>query len=185
MSTKFSFPKIILVMICCLYIAESENILNIYNAISQNVTSFSPYGGTCANDPSYSCDEKCMKLLEYFKEENQVSTWNYRHPHIARVANRYNVSISVEIGVARCGLSKYLLENVPSIREHHGVDPFIGGYDNNGDFMSNILKQTNQPLLWSQAILKYMFDFACRFRMHLGYSSDVAPKFNGKISLAF
>jgi hypothetical protein len=41
----------------------------------------------------------------------------------------HNIQSGVEIGVARGGLSSYLLTHVPSLVNHHGVDPFIGGYD--------------------------------------------------------
>ena len=65
--------------------------------------------GVCANDTAIPCSQNCTALMEMFNHENAISSWNRRHPHIAKAFKHHNVKIAVEIGVARGGLSHYLL----------------------------------------------------------------------------
>jgi hypothetical protein len=109
-----------------------------------------------------------------FKYENAKSNWNKRYPYLAAVYRKYNVASSVEIGVARGGLSRYLLSHVPSIVVHYGVDPFLGGYDDENDAMSKILTQANSSTIWSSAILFSLKSFQCKFKLFHGYSHDGA-----------
>lgn len=134
--------------------------------------------GICANDTSIYCNENCTSLMTMFSKENDISSWNKRHPHIAKAYQNHKIKIAVEIGVARGGLSHYLLTHVPDIQEYHGVDPFLGGYDNT-DAMSNILQSANSSLTWSHAVMKSLSSFGCKFRMHYGFSHDAIPAFRG------
>lgn len=85
----------------------------------------------------------------------------------------------IEIGIARAELSHYLLQTVPLIKEFHGVDPFIGGYDNR-DKMSNDLVRLNASTHWAQAILFKMSSFGCRFKLHHGMSTAMVSHFQPK-----
>jgi hypothetical protein len=67
--------------------------------------------------------------------------------------------------MARGGLTEYLLENVPNLT-HHGVDPFIGGYDNSGDGFSRLLERLNMSSTWANSILYNMKDYNCNFKLH-------------------
>ena len=106
-----------------------------------------------------------------FQKENKASNWNIKLEHIVKVYKQHNVTISAEIGIARGGMSHYLLSHMPNI-EHHGIDPFLGGYDEL-DIFSEILSQYTQngPSSWVDAILYEMKDFGCRFQLHQNLSS--------------
>jgi hypothetical protein len=80
--------------------------------------------GVCANNSV--CDKKCNKLYEMFLKENAKSNWNIRSPSISQILVDHKVNISIEIGIARGGLSHFLLSNNTDLRFHHGVDPFLG-----------------------------------------------------------
>jgi len=67
------------------------------------------------------------------------------------------------------------LTYVPTIEQHHGVDPFLGGYDNT-DSMSVKLQASNSRS-WASAIIRYLGDFGCRFRLHYGESVNMARNF--------
>jgi len=71
---------------------------------------------------------------------------------------------------------QYLLENIPLITEHHGIDPFMGGYDA-GDVMSNRLAESNSSS-WASAVLRLLGDFGCRFQLHVGNSVDMSTDFS-------
>ena len=109
-------------------------------------------------DKNISCDESCKKLLRMFKVENAKSTWNHRHPGILQEFINNNVTKSVEIGIARGGLSFFLLSKLPNLH-HHGIDPFIGSYDNNGDSFSRVLAKENSSIFWANAIKVEMAEF--------------------------
>ena len=136
-------------------------------------TAFSKY--ICANDSSIICDEKCLSLREMMKKEAIVTSWKNRHPGIGRAYLEYNPKVAVEVGVARGELAAYLLHKMPDL-EVHGVDPFIGGYDDI-DGMSKDLKVLNASTSWAHAVLLNMNHFGCRYKHHLGMSVEMAKDF--------
>ena len=86
--------------------------------------------------------------------------------------------------MARGGLAHDLLANVPSIEEYHGIDPFIGGYDEN-DHMSKVLKSVNASDRWARAVMGGLATFGCRFRLHQNLSIDAVVDFRGKMGSCF
>lgn len=113
-----------------------------------------------------------------------MTAWQHRHPSLGEVFRNQTIKTAVEIGVARGGLAHYLLENVAGIEEYHGIDPFIGGYDDN-DFMSKLLKQVNASERWTRAVLRGLAPFGCRFRLHQNLSIDAVVDFKGVIMNMF
>jgi hypothetical protein len=80
--------------------------------------------GVCANNDA--CDKRCNKLYEMFLKENAKSNWNKRYPSISKILVDHKVNVSIEIGIARGGLSHFLLSQNKDLGQHHGVDPFLG-----------------------------------------------------------
>jgi hypothetical protein len=62
------------------------------------------------------------------------------------------------------------------LKEYHGVDPFIGGYDDR-DAMSKELKDVSQPESWKDAILHLLAPYNCLFQLHYGISEDRVADF--------
>ena len=133
-------------------------------------------GSICANDSSLICDSQCLHMASFLDKSNkELGGWNERHPTIASTFLAQKVNISIEIGVAYGGLSRYLLDHIPYLI-HHGVDPFIGGYDKR-DIMSKTLKKVNNHKTWSDSLLYNLRDVGCRFQLHKGLSTEVVGDF--------
>ena len=130
--------------------------------------------GICANESL--CDSNCERMVDMFKA-NYSHGWAVRHSSIALSFNKLGCREAVEIGVARGELSNFLLKNVKELQHLHGVDPFLGGYDDKNDATSLILSHVNASLLWSQAVLKTQAQFGCRYKHHFGRSKDVIEHF--------
>ena len=77
------------------------------------------------------------------------------------------------------GLSYFLLDSVPTLREHHGVDPFTGNYDST-DNISNMLGRLNASAVWAMAVLDILKDHGCKFRFHYGRSLERASDFEAE-----
>jgi len=58
----------------------------------------------CGNS-TIECDDLCQTYMKIFPNETNESTWGLRHDAIARIYRKRRVKISVEIGIARGGLS--------------------------------------------------------------------------------
>ena len=126
--------------------------------------------GICGN--SVECSEKCHKIYDMFSKENAKSHWMARYPSIARVFQEYGVNSSIEIGVARGGLSYYLLSTVQSLVVHHGIDSFGGGNSN-----KFFLRRPSVSFEWARAVLHHLSDFHCRFRLHTGFATQLTSHF--------
>lgn len=146
------------------------------------------YGGyKCANDSTY--DEK---LFNKFAADGSTSTWKVRHDSNIRLYRKHKCKVCVEIGVARGEFSHKMLENVHTITEYYGIDPFLGGYDPH-DAMSVELKQyrgddkdPNTVNRWANAVLYNLRQFGCKFRLYQGFSDDMKVKFpNNSIDCIF
>lgn len=117
------------------------------------------------------CDDHCKSTFQLFQTHNEVG-WASKNKFIAAVYEKNGVKVSAEIGVAHGTLSHDLLTMLPTI-EHHGIDPFIGGYRQGvrlSTDMSAVLKQHGSEV-WARAILYKMKDFGCRFQLHHNFSS--------------
>ena len=136
----------------------------------------------CANAP-ITCTDKCKDLVDAMKKEGAVSTWKDRHNGIGKVYAEHHVKVSIEIGVARGELAAFLLHKIPKL-EIHGIDPFVGGYDD-ADVMSSTLRQYNSSQLWMHAVLQNLRQFGCRYKHHLGHSKTVINDFNRKFFCVF
>jgi len=131
--------------------------------------------GICGQDPGYSCNNKCLETVKWFKTESVVSNWRHRHKELIRHFHDKCTSM-IEIGTARGELAAASLEHVPTLEQWHAVDPFLGGYDKN-DVMSTILRSHgNDTNPWVQALIATL-PFGCRFQLHHGPSSEVADRF--------
>ena len=136
--------------------------------------------GVCADN--ISCNNKCAAILKMFLRESLSSPWVSRYDSIAKKFVEHNVAVSVEIGVGRGDLSHYLLDNVPNLRVHHGIDPFAGGIGYAVDSRT-ILKgaryvtKRKSSVDWAWAVLSHLEKFGCRFRLHKGYSSQMSSHF--------
>ena len=128
----------------------------------------------CASNST--CGAACQ-LYSSQHRQNYSHGWAVRHHSLGQHYNRFNCKVAIEIGIARAELSKYLLDNVGSIREYYALDPFLGGYDKT-DAMSEILLQHNASDVWSQSILNNLREFGCRFRLFHGFSADAAKFIN-------
>jgi Methyltransferase domain len=124
--------------------------------------------GMCGG--SQECGDRCHKINEMFMKENGKSHWSARYPAIARTLQEYGVKVSIEIGIARGGLSYYLLGSVGELDVHHGIDSFAG---------SNVRssKRSSASVQWASAVLYHMRDFGCRFRLHNGFSAQIVTRF--------
>jgi len=71
------------------------------------------------------------------------------------------------------------VSKIPTIKEYHGVDPFLGGYDSS-DAMSKELAQVNSSLVWASAVQRVVSEFGCKFRLHHGFSTEVYKDFPQK-----
>lgn len=119
------------------------------------------------------CGNKCHKINEMFMKENGKSHWSARYPAIARTLQEYGVKESIEIGIARGGLSYYLLGSVGELDAHHGIDSFAGS-----NVRLSHSKRSSASLDWAGAVLYHMRDFGCRFRLHRGFSAQVVTHFS-------
>lgn len=136
--------------------------------------------GICAEN--IVCDEKCTNILKMFLRESPQSAWASRYDSIAKKFVEHNVAVSVEIGVGRGELSHYLLKHVKDLRVHHGVDPFAGGINFRTNFrsLSKVMKNVanrRASVDWGLAVLTHLKEFGCRFRLHKGYSRQMASHF--------
>lgn len=136
--------------------------------------------GICADDSSLYCGGPCRNFIAKFDRDYSYG-WAVRHPSIAQAYKDLKCEVCVEIGIARGELSLHLLKTIPTIKEYHAVDPFLGGYDQN-DAMSTELQQVNSSVAWSQAILHRFKEYGCKFRLHYGLSSDMVSHFSRKPS---
>jgi len=125
----------------------------------------------CANDTSFNCDTNQDCIAMKVDIQNQRNNWQNRYPLIACAFIEFQCNVTVEIGVARGELSNFLLDAIPKLREHHGVDPFVGNYDS-ADNISNMLGKLNSSSLWSRAVLDILKHHGCKFRFHYGRSID-------------
>ena len=127
--------------------------------------------GICGND--LDCGDRCQRIYKMFMKENGKSLWTARYPFIAEVLQDYDVKVSLEIGVARGGLSHYLLSTVKSVQVHHGIDTFSRS---NSIYAPS--KRSSASNEWARAVLKHLSDFNCRFRLHRGLSTKMAAHFD-------
>ncbi len=91
----------------------------------------------------------------------------------AQALRKYRIA---EIGIAHGGLSHAMVSNLVQDRlkggslpkyeiEYHGIDPFVGSYDDKGDQFSKLLHNKNTTR-WAEAILHNMVEFGCQFKLH-------------------
>ena len=132
-------------------------------------------GYRCANESSFICDANCTYATDKIRKDYSKG-WAVRHPSIGQTYHKLNCSIAVEVGIARAELSTYLLDHVANIREYHGVDPFLSGYDPR-DVMSTKGFANISSTAWRDAILVIMSKYDCRFRMHFGPSNTMSQHF--------
>jgi hypothetical protein len=102
------------------------------------------FDGMCGG--SQECCDRCHKINDMFMEENAKSHWSPRYPAIARTLREYGVKVSIEIGIARGGLSYYLVGCVGELDVHHGVDSFAGSY-----MRSSHSKRSSASVEWAGA----------------------------------
>ena len=135
----------------------------------------------CPNSTSlseeYLCGTSCTKILTYF-ERNQSTGWAVRHPSLIKSFSSHHCSVIAEVGIARAELSAAILKHIHSdvIKEYHGIDPFLGGYDHR-DAMSGELTTMKDPKSWAAAILDKMKPYCDRFRLHHGPSDIMSTTF--------
>lgn len=156
------------IMRCLIYISFLVALLQ-HRSSSKRMPS-EDVDGICGN--SFECGEKCRKIYDVFSKENGKSHWIAKYPSIARTFQEYGVNSSIEIGVARGGLSYYLLSTVQSLVVHHGIDSFGGG--NSNDYVT---KRRSVSCEWARAVLHHLSDFSCRFRLHKGFASQLTSHF--------
>ena len=134
----------------------------------------------CADAASNECGKRCHELRNLFKRQYSHG-WAVRHKSLGEIFAKLNCGTIVEIGVARGELShylmKYLSQNVSIVKEYHGVDPFMGGYDAT-DAMSKELAAVHKPQAWNEAILNFLSSYGCLFRMHHGTSRERVSDFD-------
>jgi len=121
------------------------------------------------------CDETCQKMHAFIMEHDSAG-WAIRHSSLSKIYHNHGCEVSVEIGMAFGGLTRHLLSSVKSIKEYHAIDPFLGGYDTT-DAMSNFLNSVNASEAWNKAILYQLRKYGCRFKLHSGFSNEVAVHF--------
>jgi len=117
------------------------------------------------------CDAHCKTTYDLFHSHREIG-WALKNEFIAAVYEKHNVAVSAEIGLAHGQLTYELLSKLPSI-EHHGIDPFVGGYRQGVQLsidMEKIMKHRGSEV-WTQAIQYKMKDFGCRFQLHHNYSN--------------
>ena len=140
---------------------------------------FQEFGGICAGEDE--CGERCSKIQKMFTKENLLSLDNLKYETIAQKLSENKVEVSIEIGVGRGGLSQYLLRNLQSLKEHHGIDPFAGGLHRVPVKKTQAKSPANRPSRasteWAMAVLNMLQEFGCRFRLHKGYSSQMISHF--------
>lgn len=126
------------------------------------------------------CDDDCKRMQKGIINMDVESTqfWAVRHRSLANLFIMLDCKVVAEIGIAYGGLTKFLLTKVDSIKEYHGVDPFLGGYDKN-DAMSKWLEGRNAREQ-ADAVLEKLKMFGCRFHLHIGTSSDVVKTFKNE-----
>ena len=129
------------------------------------------------------CDETCQKMHAFIMEHDSAG-WAIRHSSLSKIYHNHGCEVSVEIGMAFGGLTRHLLSSVKSIKEYHAIDPFLGGYDTT-DAMSNFLNSVNASEAWNKAILYQLRKYGCRFKLHSGFSNDVAVHFQSEFTLPF
>ena len=122
----------------------------------------------------YSCHAASKKI-----QSDYSRGWAIRHHSIGQHYRLQNCTVVVEIGIARAELSTYLLKHVPGIREYHGVDPFVGGYDGK-DAMSTSGFANFSSVDWAAGVLYNMKSFGCRFLLHYGTSLTMAAHFSNR-----
>jgi len=132
-------------------------------------------GYYCASDAAENCGTQCTDFKKIFIA-NIHNGWEARRSSIQRTFEKFGCEVSAEIGIAYGGLARHNLQNTPSIKEYHGIDPFIGGYDKS-DEMSSFIARANASDTWAQAMLSYLGEFGCRFKLHHGLSTEVAKHF--------
>lgn len=145
-------------------------VLTISHIIAALCASQNKSDGICGG--SHECGLRCHKINVMFMKENGKSHWSARYPSIAKTLQDYSVKVSVEIGIARGGLSYYLLGSVEGLSVHHGIDSFAGS-----SMMALNSKRSSASLDWAGAVLYHMRDFGCRFRLHKGFSAQMALRF--------
>ena len=78
----------------------------------------------CANESS--CGNECLALHSFMKAREFRNGWEVRHETIGEAYNQFKCESCIEIGVAWGQLARYLITNVKTIKQYHGVDPFLG-----------------------------------------------------------
>ena len=100
---------------------------------------------------------KCEHYHERFQHENATTTWKYgvfQQLIEAFCAPAIDLQL-VEIGVARGGHSRHLLDNFGSSIKHlHGVDPYIHGYDNTDEFSAKSQEEMDYLYCWVHSYCK-------------------------------
>lgn len=132
-------------------------------------TSQNDSDGICGG--SQECSDRCHKINKMFIRENGKSHWSARYPSIASALQEYGVKESIEIGIARGGLSYYLLGSIGELDVHHGIDSFSGS----NRILSN--SKRSASVEWAGAVLYHLRDFGCRFRLHKGFSAQMVTRF--------
>lgn len=145
---------------------------------SCNTTASCDTKAECAG--SEYCDEDCKQVENIIAKGHidSIEGWAIRHNSLAKLFASRQCKVVAEIGVAYATLTNYLLTKLPSITEYHGIDPFLGGYDEN-DAMSKTLLGY-KPRTFANAVLEKLKTFECKFHMHFGLSGDVAKTFKNE-----
>lgn len=147
------------------YILSFENI-----AASASITDYE-----CADQVV--CSSNCESIHEKILKDYSHG-WAVRHDSLGRTFHNLGCKVCVEIGVARGELSDYLLKHVRTIEEYHGVDPFLGGYDDAHDAMSVYLSHINATSSdFAAAVMQVLKHHGCRFRLHHAPSTVAARSF--------
>ena len=87
----------------------------------------------------------------HFEKENKETSWTYGHFQnlITSKSKLENELIVVEVGVARGGHIRHLLDNFgDNIKELYGVDPYLSGFDETDSFSNKKQKEYDNLFLW-------------------------------------
>ncbi len=135
-------------------------------------------GFECGHDGGCD-DDACIQTKNFILKERAKSSWLRRHPSLEKIYLQHKCNVSAEIGVAYGGLINHMLTYIPTISEYHAIDPFFGGYMKSDQMSSVLEKQNNNS--WARATINNFKDQQCRFKLHHGLSTEMAPHFPSEL----
>jgi predicted O-methyltransferase YrrM len=115
-----------------------------------------------------------IKWAKHFEKENQETTWTYGifQKLIEEHCSAKEDLILVEVGVARGGHARHLLNNFDKFKLLYGIDPHSTGYDDSDSFSKKSQEEFNYLHVW---VNQYCSDK--RFKLIRSTSEYVAPSF--------